>query len=84
MLKHVPHVDRLVFGDPLRRLEREATSEDTEATEDDLLGFAEQTVTPLERGAQRLVPAQDRSCTAREHLGTLLQARPHAFDPEQW
>ena len=68
VLEHIPGVDRLVVGDKLCRLQREAADEDADASEDRLFLGAQQAMAPFERGSQRLMPAQDDPRPGRQNV----------------
>ena len=84
MLQDVPTVDSLfIFCDLLGGLEREASGEDTQATQDDLLGGCQQLVAPLERRSQRLVTAQRSPPTPGKNVEALIELVAQAFDTQQ-
>ena len=58
MVKRRPGVDTIVARNVLRGLQRETAGEDAEPTNHGALVRSQQTMTPFQRRAQRLVPAK--------------------------
>ncbi len=82
-VEHLPLVDAFVARDPLRELQPEAARENAEPPEHRPLVVRQQSDAPLERRAQRLVPAQFHTRDASQHVEHLVEARLQADDAEQ-
>ena len=83
VIERGPAVDLRVPRDVLRRFQGEAAREHAEPPEHPLLFGVEKAVTPLERGAQRLVPAEHGARTGSEHVEAFVEPRAQAFHAEQ-
>jgi hypothetical protein len=82
-LEDLPGIDSLVAKHLLRSVHRERSREHPGSTEDCALIDFKQTVTPIERLAQRLVSAHGRAHAPREHPKSFVQALPHPRRPQQ-
>ena len=68
----------------LRRLERETAGEDPEPAKHRLFVGRQQSVAPLQRRAQRLVPAQHDAGAGGEDVEPFVQPRAQALHAQQW
>src|SRR5262249_36167201 len=66
-----PTRDRSARTDLLGSFERKSPGEERETAEEDALLAAEQVVTPVECGPQRLLPGPRRATTGAEHVETV-------------
>ena len=82
-VEHLPLIDALVARHALREFQPEAAGEDTEAPEHRALFVGQQADAPLQRRAQRLVPAQLHPRHAGQHVEHLVEARLQADDAQQ-
>lgn len=82
-VEHVDRVRRVVGGDRLRKLQREAAGEDAEPPEQRPLPGSQQVVAPAHRVAQRLLPFREVAGAAGEQLQPIRQPREHGLGREQ-
>ena len=83
VIERRPLVDLRILHHVLRRLEREAAGKDAQPPEHGLLVGRQVAVAPLQRGAQRLVPAQHDPGTGREDAEAFAEAGTQTFDAQQ-
>ena len=83
VVHRVERVDRPVGDDFGCGVHREAAGEDSETTEDRPLPLVQQSMTPVERRAQRLLPRECRACAACEEPEAFIEPRCERVDAKR-
>jgi hypothetical protein len=81
--EHIPRRNSPARADDLRGLQAPATDEHRQPSEDDLLRWREQPVTPVERGLHRLLATRRCPTAADQQPECVIQPLQNLVDPER-